>query len=107
MKQLRTIIMGAGLILALAGSAKAQTGFTQVRPNGLGGYNVYSPGGSFTQVQPNGLGGYNSYGPGGSFSQSMPNGLGGYNIYSHPGFQPPPPPVFRPMAPTVPNYLGR
>ena len=51
--------------------ARAQT--TTITPNGLGGYNIYTPpsigsGGSFnpastTTVSPNGLGGYNAYTP--------------------------------------------
>jgi hypothetical protein len=47
---------------------------TTVSPNGLGGYNAYTP----PSIGPNG-----SFNPGGTTSIT-PNGLRGYNVYSPP-----------------------
>lgn len=87
------------IVLALvatlfAFSAHAQT--TTIRPDGFGGYNVYTPpqigsgvvGGTTTTVRPDGFGGYNVHTQppigsgqiGGTTSHMRPDGFGGYTI---------------------------
>ena len=72
MKKLAVFVLAVWSLALCDRLAMAQT---QVRPNGVGGYNVYGPQGT-TQVIPNGVGGYNTYGPNGT-TQIQSNGVGG------------------------------
>jgi hypothetical protein len=74
---MKTTLLIVGFILLVDGVAHAQV--TQIQPNGLGGYNVYTPGQFPTQVTPNGIGGYNVYAP----PAQAP-------VYSPPAYFPPP-----------------
>lgn len=101
MNSLTKAVASGLLALGLNGVARAQN--TQIMPNGIGGYNVYTPGAPTTQVMPNGIGGYNEYTPGAPTTQVMPNGIGGYNVYT-----PPPPLVHMPSLsmPQMPSPYG-
>jgi len=95
-KIMKTLLMSA--LLECAGAAQAQT--STIRPDGLGGYRVYTPpsfgsdgafnSGGTTTIRPDGLGGYRAYTPpsfgsdgqfnSGGTTTIRPDGLGGYRV---------------------------
>jgi hypothetical protein len=98
---MKTIFLSGCLFLAAVILAVAQT--TTIRPDGLGGYRVYTPpsfdpnggfsNGTTTTIRPDGLGGYRAYtppsfDPNGGFSNGTtttirPDGLGGYRMNTY------------------------
>jgi hypothetical protein len=72
------------LVPCAAPTINAQS-YSTIRPDYMGGYNIWNSNGSSSTIRPDYMGGYNVWNSNGSSSTIRPDYMGGYNVWNYGG----------------------